>query len=119
MSVRSQGRERDRWSRSLVLVTLLAVGTACGGGGATRSADDRPDAATEHPAGEGGATDAGQTATPSPFGQAPGLDVLANAGGPPVPPPPGLDLATRRPEVPPNTVSLDALHQQGRAHVLR
>ena len=118
----STRRGRDRWSRSLALAALLAVGTACGGGGDTRSAD-------AHRATIGRAADARTAASPqravvpSPLGTAPGRATTApgatgqGAQTAPAPPPP--DLGTRRPEAPPNTISLDALHQQGRTHVLR
>lgn len=111
--------ERGLWPRSLVLVALLAAGTACGGGDA-RSADG--DGATIGRAGEAQAPAGGQQQfIPFPLGANP--DVTAEgvlsppAGTSPAPPPP--DLGTRHPQVPPDTVSLDALHQQGRTHVLR
>ena len=120
MSAATERRERDRRFRSLVLVGLVALGTACGGGGDSRSAGDRPAAATERPAGERTAAEGQQQVIPSPFGANP-AEALANRGASqtaPVPPPP-LDLGTQRPQVPPNTVSLESLHQQGRAHVVR
>jgi hypothetical protein len=36
-----------------------------------------------------------------------------------IPAPPAPDLGIGQPQVPPNTVSLETLHQQGLTHVLR
>ena len=115
-------RERGLWSRSLVLVALVSAGTACGGGGDGRSAGDH--GATIGRAAEVQAAADGQrqVVSPSPV---PGEDPKATVErvlsqvAPVIPPPPAPDLGIGRPQVPPNTVSLEALHQQGRTHVLR
>ena len=119
MARSSLRRERGLWPRSLALVALLAAGTACGGGDA-RSADGN--GAKIGRAGQAQPAAAGQRqVVPSSLGAGP--DVTAEgilsrpAGATPAPPPP--DLGTRHPQAPPDTVSLDALHQQGRTHVLR
>ncbi len=113
-------RERGHWSRSLVLVALLATGTACGGSAGSGSADNRPSATTGR-AGEPGTTGGGpQQATPSPLGNGPAGDTIAGlrqSGRTQAPPPP--DLGNWRPVEPPDTVSLEELHRQGRTHVLR
>ena len=113
-------RERGHWPRSLLLVGLLAVGTACGGSAGSGSADKRPSATTGR-ASEPGTTGGGQQqAVPSPLGKGPTGDGIAGLRQSPRtqgPPPP--DLGTRRPVEPPDTVSLEELHRQGRTHVLR
>jgi hypothetical protein len=115
----SARRERGRRSRSLLLVALLSVGTACGGSGDTPSAEERP-GQPDRPAADAGQ----QQPVPSPLGAGPSPEAIA--GGTigqraqqtnPASPPP--DLGTQRPQAPPNTVSLETLHQQGKTHVLR
>jgi hypothetical protein len=100
--------ERGRRSRSLVLAAVLTVGTACGGGGDTPSPSARAGAAAEGATSERSG-DARQQVIPSPLAE----------GGAGRKRPPAPDLGTDRPQAPPDTVSLESLHQQGRAHVMR
>ncbi len=108
MALNNAGRERGRRSRSLLLAALLTVGTACAGGGDTPSPSAGPGAAAEGAASDRSG-DARQQVIPSPL-----TESGAARKGPPAP-----DLGTDRPQAPPDTVSLESLHQQGRTHVLR
>ncbi len=127
-----------RWSRPVVLVGVLAIGTACGGSGNEASSADvhrgaAAERTTEAPAGAKGQQVRPSAPVGTGLGQAPataldagtGRDRAASlAGAPgtkapaPAPPPPP-ELAGRPPQAPPNTVALSTLHQQGRTHVLR
>ena len=122
MSTGSAVRGRGRWPRPLVLVTLLTLGTACGGSGNdARSAHVHRGAATDRTA--------EVPAEASPLGTRPSPDTVAALAGArgrnpaatpaaqAVPPPP--ELANHPTQAPPNTVSLETLHQQGRTHTLR
>lgn len=124
-----------RWPRPLILVGLLTIGTACGGSGDhASSADVNRGAATGRTAEAPAAVDGQKRLVPAPpatgpgraptLGAGPGRDPAANLGTAPgakavPPPPPPAALAGRPPQAPPNTVSLDTLHRQGRTHVLR
>ncbi len=114
-------RERGHWPRSLVLVGLLTVGTACGGSGNTaQSPKDQPAAATERTSATPSDAGGRQPVIPSPLGASPtAKDVTGLSARSGVQAPPAPDLGTRRPVAPPNTVSLEELHRQGRTHVLR
>ena len=122
MRLSSVWRERGLWSRSLVLIALLTAGTACGASGDGRSTGGH--VATIGRAAEVQAAAEGQrqAVPPAPV---PGEDPKATVErvlsqvAPVLPAPPAPDLGIGRPQVPPNTVSLEALHQQGRTHVLR
>ena len=132
MSTGSAVRGRGRWSRPLVLAALLTVGTACGGSGNDRSSADIHRGAvtertTEAPAPQGQQSRRSASLGTRP-GQAPataldagtGRDRAAAVGAKAAPaPPPPPQLAGQPPQAPPNTVSLDTLHRQGRTHVLR
>ena len=134
MSTGGAVRGWGRWPRPLVLVALLTVGTACGGSGNdASSADVHRGAATERTKAPA-AADGHERLVSAPLGTGPGqapavgagqgrdpaaslrANPVANAVTPPPPPP---ELAARPPQLPPNTVSLESLHQQGRTHVLR
>ncbi len=131
MSTGSAVRGRGRWPRSLVLGALLTVGTACGGSGDDRSsADVHRGAVTERPTQAPAAAQGQQSGRSASHGTGPGQATPLDAGTgwdraaavgakavPPPPPPP--ELAGQPPQAPPNTVSLDTLHRQGRTHVLR
>ena len=136
MSIGRAVRGWGRWPRPLLLVGVLAIGTACGGSGNEASSADVHRGATTERSTEAPAAVKEQQVRPSaPVGTGPGqppataLDAgtgrdraasLAAAPGTkavtPAPPP---ELAGRPPQAPPNTVSLSTLHQQGRTHVLR
>ncbi|MDP8937684.1 MAG: hypothetical protein M3O23_08150 [Actinomycetota bacterium] len=113
-------RERGHWPRSLILIGLLALGTACGGGGDTAQPGDRSTATVGRSSETSSAPAEQQRVLSSSLAEAPTADAIAGrvpfAGAKPPPPP---DLGTQRPVAPPNTVSLEELHRQGRTHVLR
>jgi hypothetical protein len=115
---------RNRWARTAAAAGVLVLGAACGGAGdasssASRGArGGRPPEAPAPPA-------PGQAqqviASRLPTGE--GAEAIARRGpnpaAPAVPQPPPPDLGTQRPTPPPNTMSLETLHQQGKTHVLR
>jgi len=127
MRLSNVSRERGLWPRSLVLVILLGVGTACGGGGDSAgggaSAPDRGAAGTATTEAQPAAADGQQQVSPSPLspGQSPAEIVeraLTNTEQV-IPAPPAPDLGIGQPQVPPNTVSLEDLHRDGLTHVVR
>ena len=109
--------------RTFAAAVVLALGVACGGTGDSSSSAVRW-ATGGQPAPEARAPEQTQQVIPSPLPAA-GRDAEAiarrgpNPAAPAVPQPPPPDLGTQRPTPPPNTVSLETLHQQGKTHVLR
>ena len=113
-------RERGHWRRSLVLVGLLALGTACGNGGTAQPGDDGPGTPTERVAETRPNSSQNQQGSPRPLGETPTADdIFGRSPRAGASAPPGPDLGTQHPVAPPNTVSLEELHRQGRTHVLR
>ena len=113
----------SRWKpHSLAAAALLALGVACGGTGDAPSSAVRGASGGGRPAATSSPEQPRQV-IPSPLAAGQGAEAIARPGAGPapssVPQPPPPDLGTRRPQAPPNTVSLETLHQQGRTHVLR
>jgi hypothetical protein len=113
---------RDHWSRPLLLVVILSVGAACGGSSHGELSRGVPTTPTRQSAESGRSVDGQHHVIPSPLGAAPGEATarqVPTGGAQAAPAPPIPSLAGQHPEAPPNTVSLDALHRQGRTHILR
>ena len=114
------------WARTASAAAVLVLGAACGGAGDTSSSAARG-ASGGRPAPEQvpapPAPGQAQQVIPSPLPAGQGVEALARRGPDPakpaVPQPPPPDLGTQRPTPPPNTMSLERLHQQGKTHVLR
>ena len=106
------------------MVALLAVGTGCGVNSHSEASKGRAAADTEGSAKTGAAARGEAQVVAPALGAKPKREEVVGrgtSGGPPTttPPPPIPALANQPPQVPPNTVTLDALHRQGRTHVLR
>jgi hypothetical protein len=110
------GRQPVSGPRCLVVIGLLVIVAACVAGSDNGSSDKDGAAISFGAAAARPGNTEGHGVIPSPLsGDGRGLrgpDVTF--GRPPVP-----NLTNRHPEVPPNTVSLEDLHQRGETHVLR
>lgn len=115
-------RERGLRSRSLVLIAIFSMGAACGGSGDGRSAGNSGATigrAAEVKAAPDGQQQVAPTSTVRAEAAKAKVERVVSQVAPVPPAPPAPDLGIGRPQVPPNTVSLESLHQQGRTHVVR
>ena len=122
MRVSNVWRERGVQRRALVLIALLSVGTACGGssdGGSVGNHGATVGRSAEVQAAADGQQQVATTSTVRAEDAKASVERAVSQVAPVTPAPPAPDLGIGRPQVPPNTVSLESLHRQGRTHVLR